>query len=118
MKLFWKVKKKIETPAEHKLEEIQNILFPRMQLDQKMDNDGTIVKYHIDYSADSNLDAALMDLVEGYNDKATQETINDVVKRLHKIRKLMEAYAEIDKDAKYIIVENFKDDLDAQESVF
>lgn len=108
MKMPWKVEKKIETPAELKLEQIKNLLFPPLELNEEMGNDGNVFKFHVDYSVDSNLDAALMDLQEGNNDPVTQGTINDVVKRLIQVRKLLEAYAKLDKDAKYIIVDTPK----------
>jgi hypothetical protein len=108
MKMFWKIQKKIETPAELKLEQIKNLLFPPLELNEELSNDGSIMKFHVDYSVDSNLDAALMDLQEGQNDEVTQGTINEVTKRLIQVRKLLEAYAQIDKDAKYIIVDNPK----------
>lgn len=112
MKMPWIVKRKPATPAEEQIEQIKSLLFPPLRLEQQMQNDGTPVKFHIDYSADSNLDAALLDLQEGYNDQPTQKTISDVIKRLNKVRRLLEAYSEFDKDAKYIIVENLEQDQD------
>lgn len=103
----WIVKKKEPaTPADKKLEEVINILFPQLKLVEEMDKDGKVVKYHVDYSADTNLDAALIDLQEGNNDAITQQTISEVIGRLNKVRKLLEAYAMIDENAKYIIVDN------------
>lgn len=110
MKLLWKKKKKIETPAELKLEQIKNLLFPQLITEEELSNDGTIMKFHVDYSVDSNLDAALIDLQEGHNDEVVQGTINEVVKKLIEVRRLLEAYAKMDPDAKYIIVENPKND--------
>jgi hypothetical protein len=106
MKLPWKIQKKVETPAELKLEQIKNLLFPPLELNEELSNDGTVMKFHVDYSVDSNLDAALMDLQDGQNDEVTQGTINEVTKRLMQVRKLLEAYANMDPDAKYIIVDN------------
>jgi len=108
MKMPWKIQKKIETPAELKLEQIKTLLFPPLELNKELSNDGSVMKFHVDYSVDSNLDAALMDLQDGQNDEVTQGTINEVTKRLIQVRKLLEAYAQIDKDAKYIIVDNPK----------
>jgi hypothetical protein len=110
MKFPWTVKKKVSTPAEEQIEKIKAILFPPLEIQQEMQADGTPIKFHVDYSADSNLDAALIDLQEGYNDPAAHKTILDVVKRLSKIRKMLEVYIELDKDAKYIIVENLEQD--------
>ena len=104
----WKIQKKIETPAELKLEQIKTLLFPPLELNEELSNDGSVMKFHVDYSVDSNLDAALMDLQDGQNDEVTQGTINEVTKRLIQVRKLLEVYAQIDKDAKYIIVDNPK----------
>jgi hypothetical protein len=112
MKFPWTVKRKIDTPAEEKIEQIKAILFPPLVTQQEMQQDGTPIKFHIDYSADSNLDAALLDLQEGYNDPASHKTVLDVIKRLNKVRKMLEAYAELDKEAKYIIVENMEQDQD------
>lgn len=110
MKLPWTVKKKIETPADQKLEQIKELLFPQLTTEEELSNDGTILKFHVDYSVDSNLDAALIDLQEGHNDEVVQGTINEVVKKLIEVRRLLEAYAKMDPEAKYIIVENPKNE--------
>ena len=116
MKMPWKIVKQSWTPADERLEEIKNILFPPLILEEKMAEDGEVMKYHIDYSVDSNLDAVLMDLQEGHNDPVSQKTINSVIKRLVKARRMMEAYAELDKDAKYILVEDMDDRNDEIEA--
>ena len=112
MKIPWKIVKKIETPADQKLEQIKKLLFPPLELREHMDKDGSKVKFHIDYSVDSNLDSVIMDLQEGYNDPACHKTLDAIVKRLHEIRKLLEAYAEIDTEAKYIIVDDGRKEQD------
>ena len=116
MKMPWIIKRKPATPAEEQIEQIKALLFPPLVLQQEMQSDGNTIKFHIDYSADSNLDAALMDLQEGYNDPAAHKTILDVIKRLNKLRTMLEAYAELDKDAKYILVENMEQDPDVTAS--
>lgn len=116
MKLPWKVERKPLTTAEQKLEEIKEILFPALELHEEVTPEGEIIKYHVDYSVDSNVDAALMDLYGGENDAVVQATLNKAVSRLHKVRKLLEAYAVFDKDAKYIIVDDGKnEDVEARE---
>jgi len=112
MRMPWSIQRKPATPAEEQIERIKALLFPPLILQQEMQSDGIPIKFHIDYSADSNLDAALMDLQEGYNDPAAHKTILDVIKRLNKLRKMLEAYAELDKEAKYILVENMEQDPD------
>ncbi len=106
----WKIKRKIQTPAEIQLEQIKNIMFPQLTTEQELNNDGTIIKFHVDYSVDSNLDAVLIDLQEGHNDEVVQGTINEVVKKLIQVRRMLEAYAKMDPEAKYIIVENPKNE--------
>ena len=108
------VKKKIETPAEQKLEDIKNILFPSSDTRESIDKEtGEPFKYIIDYSADMNLDSALHDIREGYADGPVQDTIKDISDRLFKVREILNAEAEVDHEARYIIVDNKKnDDLD------
>lgn len=111
---MFEVKKKVpETPAEQKLEDIKNLLFPPMELHERYDEQsGKTVKYHIDYSADSNLDSVLSDLQEGFNDANSQKTVENVIKTLNEVRRVLEAYWSIDKDAEYIIVDNKKEEND------
>jgi hypothetical protein len=106
MKLPWKIQKKIETPADQKLEQIKALLFPPLDLKEQISETGSKIKYHIDYSVDSNLDAVLMDLEEGHNDPVARKTISKVVGKLNEARRLLEAYAQLDKEAKYIIVDD------------
>lgn len=114
MKFHWTVKKKVETPAEIKLEQIKELLFPQLELNEELSQEGQLVKFHVDYSVDSNLEAVLMDLQEGYNDESVQKTVNTVIKRLIEVRKLLEAYAKFNPESKYIIVDNpkVKDDIE------
>ena len=106
MKMPWKVKRKSETPSDQKLEEIKQLLFPPLELREEISNDGTIIKYHIDYSVDSNIDAVLMDLQDGQNDAIAHNTLNKIVTRLNKARKLLEAYTIMSEEARYIIVDD------------
>lgn len=105
----WTIEKKKKTKEEQQLEDIKDILFPKLELAQEQTQDGMVTKYHIDRSLVGNLDSALMDLQEGYNDVNTHETINHVITELEKIRKILGAYNSIDKEAKYIFVDYQKD---------
>jgi hypothetical protein len=98
--------KKLEdkTLAEVKLDQIRELLFP--PCDEHIDRDGQ--KYHVDYSADMNLDAALVDLEEGHNDEATRNTIKKVSARIYAVRKILDSYAEIT-DAHYLIVDDMSE---------
>ena len=81
----FKVERKPNTPAEEKLEQIKNILFPPSKLEESLDKDGSLYKWQVDYSADMNLDAALIDLQEGHNDTVVQNTIKGVLLSLEEI---------------------------------
>lgn len=115
MKMPWVVKKKIDTPSDQMLEQIKNLLFPPLKLNEELQKDGTSIKFHVDYSVDSNLDAALIDLQDGNNDAVVQKTINSVIIRLNNARRMLEAYPLLDNDAKYIIVDDMSEELDIRE---
>lgn len=108
----FKIEKRNNTPAEERLDQIKDILFPPSKLNEEMDKDGSIFKWQVDYSADMNLDAALTDLEEGINDPAVHNTIRDISKRLSSVRQLLDAYMELHPEARYIMVESSKDDVD------
>lgn len=105
----FRIEKKNNTPAEEKLDQIKEILFPPCKLNEELDKDGSIYKWQIDYSVDMNLDAALTDLEEGVNDPAVHNTIRDISKRLYSVRQILDAYMELHPEAKYIMVESSKD---------
>ena len=111
---WFSVKKKVDTPAEKKLEEIRDLLFPKNESRETVDKTGEEVKYQVDYSADMNLDAALIDIQEGYVDEVVENTIRDVSNRLYKVREVLNAWQEIDHDSNYIIYESKKSDLDLE----
>lgn len=109
----FKVEKKINTPAEERLEQIKKILFPPNKLHEDVDpKTGETYKWQVDYSADMNLDAALIDLQEGHNDQAVHNTITGVIKSITEVREILDAHMELDKEAKYILVENLRDTID------
>ena len=103
--MFKIFKMKPQTPADVKIEKVIELLFPPLKL--HTDKDGN--KFHVDYSIDTNLEAALMDLEDGHNDAASQKTIRNVTDRIIKVRKLLEAYREIDNEAKYFIADDLEE---------
>lgn len=105
--MFWKKK---YVPDDERLAKVISILFPPLEVARTPD--GT--KYHIDYSIDSNLDAVLLDLIEGNNDAACQRTLESCIRKLNDVRRVLEAYAEMDAEAKYLVVDNGEpeDELD------
>lgn len=82
------------------MQQVVDILFP--PLETREGKDGV---YQIDYSIDSNLQSALVDLQDGTNDKIVQDTIAKVIDALIKVRNILEVYPEIDERSKYIIVD-------------
>lgn len=108
----FKIEKRPNTPAEEKLELIRNILFPPPKLMEDMDEGGAFHKWQVEYSADMNLYAAVVDLQEGHNDKAVHNTINDIHDRLQKVREVLDEHMQLSKEADYIVVENLKEDED------
>jgi hypothetical protein len=115
--MFSWLKKRDKTPDEIRLEKIKSILFPELETQETLDNQGKLFKIQIDRAVDSNLDSALTDLQDGKNDKIVQDTIAIVMKQLFQVRHILEAYSNIDKDSKYIIVDNLDlgglDDIEA-----
>ena len=101
----WIVKKKPETPADAKLVQIRDILFP--PLEKHTDPNGD--KMYIDYTCDMNLNAVITDLQDGYNDEASNKTLVDILKRIERVRSILNVLSEFDKDAKYIIVDTLND---------
>ena len=99
---MWNIKKKPKNEAEEKLQQIKEILFP--PLEKHTDHRGD--KMYVDYTCDMNLNSVITDLVDGYNDEATRNTLVDILKRLEKVRSILEVLSEFDKDAKYIIVDS------------
>lgn len=99
------------------LEQITQILFPPLVLQEETQEDGLSIKFHVDYSVDTNLDAALMDLQSGLNDEATHNTISKAITKLMKVRRMLGAFAEFDEDVKYIVVDSGADDNDIEEIV-
>lgn len=100
--MFKFFEKKEQKPSDILLEEIKQILFPPIKT--HTDKEGN--KFHIDSSADTNLDSVLTDLVEGYNDETSQNTIKKISERIFQIRKLLNFQQELDEDAKYLIVDD------------
>ena len=114
----FKIKKKPSTPAEEQLDIIKNILFPPAEIKQEIDpkNENKPFKWLVDYSADMNLHAALVDLEEGHNDPAVHKTIKDIIERIVKIRDMFEARMEFDPEAEYIMVESKKESEDGYDT--
>ena len=105
--MFKIFKMKPQTPADVKIEQLIKLMFPPMELHK--DKEGT--KFHVDYSVDANLEAVLHDLEDGYNDETARKTIRNIADRLYEVRQLLNAYQEIDSEARYFIVDDLDEDV-------
>ena len=81
---------------------IADLLFPNPDI-QIEPQSGEV--YQVDYSADMNLDSALIDLRDGRNDKTVHTTIQDVLERLYQVRSILQVSYDIDPRAQMIIVD-------------
>jgi hypothetical protein len=97
--------------VDERLSEIRNILFPPLTLQNEVGKEGSSIKFHIDYSVDSNLDAVLMDMQQGINDASMHKTMRTCIERISKIREVLEAHYSLDPEAKYILVDDGSQDL-------
>jgi hypothetical protein len=106
---MWNVfKKKPKTKAEIRLAQIEQILFPPLTTESTPHGE----MFHVDYSIDSNLHGALVDLENGCNDKVVHDAISYSIKKLIEARKLLNSIPVINKNAKAIIVDIQKDETD------
>ena len=104
--MFEWLKSKPVIMRDKELQKVVDILFPPLRT--STDRDGNV--FQVDYSADSNLDSALIDLSEGRNDDITQKTIRKVIERLNEVRRVLQAFPELDTRAKYLIVDDGDND--------
>lgn len=97
--LNW-MKRKTVVVRPEELQRVTELLFPPLDTVER-DN----VVFQVDYSVDSNLQSALYDLEEGNNDKVVQNTIRKAIDALIEVRKVLQAYPELDERAQYVIVD-------------
>ena len=97
--LKWMRRKTVVVRPEE-LQRIADILFPPLKT---IEEEGSV--YQIDYSIDTNLDSALVDLRDGQNDKVVQDTIAKTIDALIEVRKILHAYPELDERSKYLIID-------------
>jgi len=99
--MFGLLKPKTVVVREGELQKVVDILFPPLETVEK--EEGVFV---VDYSIDSNLEAALLDLRDGTNDAVVQTTIRKAIERLQNVRKILLAEESIDKRAQVLMVDN------------
>lgn len=88
---------------EDSAQRIVDILFPPVE---EVTMEGQT--FLTDYSIDSNLYAALVDLDDGVNDATTRETLKKCYERLQEARRILLADKAIPTKAKYLLVDSPK----------
>lgn len=97
-----------KSEAAMKLDQIKEILFPPVKVHETVE-EGEKFRYMVDYSIDNNLYSVLIDLQEGNNDDICQKTLNNCIKALDKVRKILDVHMQLDDKSKYIVVEMLDD---------
>lgn len=107
---IFKPKQAERLPSDIQLERVIQMLFPALQIQADENGD----EYYVDSSVDMNLDAALIDLEEGFNDDVCRTTIRKVANRLFEVRKFLNASNEINTTVERIVVKDVdtKKDID------
>jgi hypothetical protein len=99
------------------LAKIRAILFPPRSLIPSTDGEMALV----DHSIDLNLDAALTDLMEGYNDEVSQNTIRRAVFKLIEVRNILGDQEEIPEHVKHVVLGGIPgidtDDIEAEKTI-
>jgi hypothetical protein len=101
---FFKKKPKTVVIRDDTTQKITDLLFPPLRLGESSKG-----FYQVDYSVDMNLESALEDLKDGKNDKVSQDTISYVLRQLIEVRKLLNAYPELDERSSYLLVDCLPD---------
>lgn len=102
--MFFRSRKKRResyVPEDERLRQVIGILFPPLETEDLPDGS----RVQIDYSVDSNLDAVLLDLEDGHNDESARSTLRDCIKRVARVRDILEAHHQIDLEAKALFVD-------------
>jgi hypothetical protein len=93
------MKKREITKSDVLLKEISDLLFPPFH-NEELNGE----KYAIDSSVDTNIDAVLTDLKDGYLDQVCIESLQTIFEKLNKTRELLKAFHYMDSNiTKYII---------------
>lgn len=93
------MKKRELTRGDILIKQLSDLLFPPFRTEEIGGE-----KIAIDASVDTNIDAVLSDLKDGYLDETCINTVQAIFDRLYKARELMNAFHQIDAGvSKYII---------------
>lgn len=93
--------KKVEpiTQNDRLLKEVADLLFPKFEV-REVDGE----KYSVDSSVDTNIEAVMTDIQEGYVDEVCVTTLKACFEKIYKVRELLKAFHEMDPSVqKYVI---------------
>lgn len=94
-----------------KLQQVVDLLFPQYEV--RATKDG--MKYSIDSSLDSNIDAVIADLQEGYVDEISINTLRGCVAKLYEIRDILRPHQVVDPEVeRYILAVDRVDEIDVE----
>ena len=97
---WWFAKKPEPEPKEdERIAMVRSLLFPPLVTETHDEQ-----TYHVDRSIDANLNAALVDLEEGYVDDITEESIRNALRVLEKVRRILVTVEEVPAEATYLVV--------------
>jgi hypothetical protein len=91
-----------------KLKQIIDLLFP--QFETKVTDEG--LKYAIDSSIDTNIDAVVTDLQDGYLDNTCINTLEACLQRIQKVREILNPRQIMNPDIEKYILSVDKNELD------
>ena len=96
---MFSMKRREVTPSDELLREISDLLFPPFRNEELKGE-----KYAIDSSVDTNIEAVLTDLQDGYMDDMCIHTLRAIFQKLYRTRELLKAFHQMDSSVnKYII---------------
>ena len=87
------------TQNDRLLREVVDLLFPKFEV-REVDGE----KYSIDSSVDTNIEAVMTDIQEGYVDEICVTTLKACFEKIYKVRELLKAFHDMDPEVKKYII--------------
>lgn len=81
------------------LHEISALLFPKFEV-REVEGE----KYSIDSSVDTNIEAVLTDIQDGYVDEICVKTLKACFEKIYRVRQLLKAFHEMDPEVKRYVI--------------
>lgn len=94
--------KKVESNFNHSdrlLKEVAELLFPKFDV-REVEGE----KYSIDSSVDTNIEAVLTDIQDGYVDEICVKTLKACFEKIYRVRQLLKAFHEMDPEVKRYVI--------------